>query len=497
MASNYGLTDSGFSLPSLDSLITDTKQALIRVFGENFNTQSNTIVDKITTILNEREYQLILLASAVFSAQTLAGAEGIYLDELLGRRGIYRRGKTKGSGSVQMTINNTVPYSMVYASNAYTIDSGNFVFTSDVPVAGNIIAQRIQNTNIAVGNYTFSIVNLTDGLTKTMSLSLTDKTPNSASLNAFFSSIKNFIVTNTSRLDEDKIIIDSRNGAMYIGYDSNGDLVGLNSRVDFRSSPILGNRTITMDVIAVAAGEISREKDTVTNITPTPSGFISMTNLGEFSNGFDVETDNEYKLRAANISSTSAAATRPAVISALLNVDGVSKVKIFSNNTGETDQNGVPPYKFIPVVYGGTTEDISKALYNTIALSNATYGNIYYDVPTEDDQVERIYHSKAYSRDLAIRVRFQGKAITSTEQDTIKSALVSVVSPLNIADTLYNIQLVSAVGASVALNRFTQLIVEVKNLTDPDTSYTSADVTASNNEVFALNTDDITFQMIT
>ncbi|AII27639.1 putative baseplate component [Escherichia phage Av-05] len=99
MAAQFGLNDYGFSIPSLDDLITDTKQSLIRAFGENFNTQTNSVVDKITTIFNEREYQLILLAASIYAAQTLAGAEGIYLDEILGRRGIFRRGKTKGSGT--------------------------------------------------------------------------------------------------------------------------------------------------------------------------------------------------------------------------------------------------------------------------------------------------------------------------------------------------------------------------------------------------------------
>lgn len=496
MAAQYGLNDYGFAIPSLDDLIADTKQSLIRTFGENFNTQSNTIVDKLTTILNEREYQLILLAAAVYSAQTLAGAEGIYLDELLGRRGIYRRGKTRGSGTIQMVINNTVPYNMIYNAATYSIDSGNFVLTQDTPVAGNILAQQILNTDWVLGNYTFNMINQNDGSSKSMALTLSNKTPNSAQLNAFMSSIKDFIIDNTTQLNEDRIFIDSAQGALYIGYDANKNMIGLNSRVDFRSSPVLGQRTITMEVIAAEAGEISREANTVTNISPTPSGFISMTNMTAFNDGSDVETDTEYKVRAANSTAAGAAATRPAVISAVFGVEGVSKVRIFSNNTGSTDQHGVPAYKFETVVYGGSTEDISEAIYNTMALSNATYGNVFYDITTEDDQTERIYHSKAQARELAIRVRYKGKLLSVTEQNTIKDALKAVVDPLNIADTLYNIQLVSAVGSSISPGRFTSLFVDVKNVGQPDSSYTNNDVVAGMTEVFALDVDDITFQQI-
>lgn len=496
MATQYGLSDYGFTIPSLDDLIADTKQTLIRTFGENFNTQANTIADKLTTIFNEREYQIILLAAAVYSAQTIAGAEGIYLDELLSRRGVYRRGKTKSSGSVQMAVNNTVPYNMVYAASAYTFDSGNFVLNDDTTVAGNILAQKILNKDWIIGNYSFQINNQNTGTTSQLNLQLTNKTPNSSQLNSFMASIKNFIVTNTSQLNDDRIIIDSPNGALYIGYDSALTMVGLNSRVDFRTSPVIGERTITMDVVAVEAGELSREKDTVTTISPTPSGFLSLNNMNAFTEGTDVETDTEYKVRASNTTASSAAATRPAVISAVLGVSGVSKVKIFSNNTGVTDQNGVPPYKFETVVYGGSTEDISKALYNTIALSNATYGNVFYDVPTEDNQTERVYHSKAQARELAVRVRYKGKLLSVTEQTTIKDALKAVVDPLNIADTLYNIQLVSAVGSSISAGRFTQLFVDVKNVNDPDSSYTTEDVVAGMDEVFSLDTENISFLQI-
>lgn len=496
MATQYGLSDYGFTIPSLDDLIADTKQTLIRTFGENFNTQANTIADKLTTIFNEREYQIILLAAAVYSAQTIAGAEGIYLDELLSRRGVYRRGKTKSSGSVQMAVNNTVPYNMVYAASAYTFDSGNFVLNDDTTMAGNILAQKILNKDWIVGNYSFQINNQNTGTTSQLNLQLTNKTPNSSQLNSFMASIKNFIVTNTSQLNDDRIIIDSPNGALYIGYDSTLTMVGLNSRVDFRTSPVIGERTITMDVVAVEAGELSREKDTVTTISPTPSGFLSLNNMSAFTEGTNVETDTEYKVRASNTTASSAAATRPAVISAVLGVSGVSKVKIFSNNTGVTDQNGVPPYKFETVVYGGSTEDISKALYNTIALSNATYGNVFYDVPTEDNQTERIYHSKAQARELAVRVRYKGKLLSVTEQTTIKDALKAVVDPLNIADTLYNIQLVSAVGSSISAGRFTQLFVDVKNVNDPDSSYTTEDVVAGMDEVFSLDTENISFLQI-
>ncbi len=74
-----------------------------------------------------------------------------------------------------MVINNTVPYNMIYNAATYSIDSGNFVLTQDTPVAGNILAQQILNTDWVLGNYTFNMINQNDGSSKSMALTLSNK----------------------------------------------------------------------------------------------------------------------------------------------------------------------------------------------------------------------------------------------------------------------------------------------------------------------------------
>lgn len=495
-STTYGLTEYGFKIPSLDDLVTETKQELIRAFGENFNTQANSVVDKFTTIFNEREYQLILLAASIYASQTMGGAEGIYLDEILSKRGIYRRGKTKGSGVCDLTINNTVPYSMVYSQESYTV-ADDYVLSADTQVAGNIIAQKITNADWKIGKYTFNILSYLDGNMKSLTQTLSTKEPGDASFTEFMQKIKDFIVENTTLINDDLIQVDSESGTLYIGYNAKYDLVGLNSRVDFRSTPIVGERVVTLEVIAKEAGYSSREAGTATSISPTPSGCISINNRLDFNEGRDVETDMEYKLRAGSTTTNSAKATRPAILAALSNVPGVEKVRIFKNNTNKTNSQGIPAYKFECVVYGGSTEDICETLYDTVGISDNTYGNVYYDVTTGDNQVERVYYIRATSRRLSCRIKYRAKtAFVSTEIDNIKAALINIVSGLQIADTLYNIQLVSAAGSALSSGRFTQLTVEIKNRDEADTAYTTEDITANMTEAFDLDASDITLTQL-
>lgn len=494
MAFKYGLTGSGFNLPSLNELTEETKNSFKSVFGDNFNTESNSVADKLISILNEREYQLYLLMASVYSAQTIQGAEGIYLDDLLGKRGIYRLGKTRSTGSVVMTVDSSVPYNMVYSAPSYDIDSGNYELSTDIQVAGNIIAQKITNRDVSVGTYRLTIQNANDQSTQVTNYSLTATT--GAPLIAFFNTIKKFIVDNTILTNQDRIIIDTVEEAIYIGYNSSKVLTGLSSKVDFRTSPLAGQKTILMDVRSVEPGAISREAHSIRNISPVPGGFVEIDNLTAFTDGADVESDNEYKLRAAT-SINSGNATRPAILAKLLNgVEGIEKVKVFNNNTDTTNSIGIPKYRFMVVCYGGSTEDISRVLYDTIAASNNTYGNTFYDITTEDDQVERIWHTKAVARPLAVRVRYRGRPLSAPEMASISSGLITLIEGMGIADTIYNVQMVGTVMSSTTPGRFTQVFVDIKNRGQPDSSYTTNDIKAATTEVFSLEAEDIVYSQI-
>lgn len=493
MASNYGLTGSGFNLPPMEDLIQETKKTFKSVFGNDFNTESNSVADKLISVFNEREYQLWLAMGAVYYAQTQQGSEGIFLDDLLGKRGIYRRGKTRSTGTVILTVDATVPYNMIYSSATYTVDT-DYQLSTDIQVAGNIVAQVIRATDLTIGNYRLQIQNTNDQSIKVLNHALLST--GTAAVTTFFGVIRDFIVSNTIQTNQDRILIDSTEGAIYIGYNTDKEIIGLSSKVDFRTSPMAGNKTVVMDVRAITPGPLSRNAHSVRNISPTPGGFVDLDNLAEFIDGSDVESDNEYRVRASNIVNEGKA-TRPAILSALLNgVEGIEKVRIFNNNTEATNSLGIPPYRFLTVCYGGSTAEISQVLYDTIALSNNTYGDTFFDITTEDDQVERIWHSKALARNLALRVRYKGRALSASEETAIANTLAATVNAARIAGTVYNIQLTGVVINATTADRFTQVFVDVKDKGDPDTSYVNTDITASTTEVFQLEAEDVVFNQI-
>lgn len=495
----YGLTPTGFVRPTLDELINKRKTTYRDIFGQNINTGTDSVFDKIASISANAEYTTWEMMQAVYNSQTYQGAEGIYLDNLFAQRGIYRNGKTKATGIAQMAINNTVPYNTTYVAATYSINT-DFVLQEDTLVAGNIVAHTLKNSELVVGNYTITLVNTSTSATETFTYNLTDKTPNGTVLNTFFNNLKTFIVDNTVISNTDRIFIDYTNGSMYVGFTDATTLVGLVQRVDLKVTPLVGTRYLHLNLVSKEVGFNPVDIGEINSILPQPSGFVSIQNIAAFFSGSEVESDGEYRARAAATISSPAAATRPAIINGLLTgVDGVTKVKIFSNPTGTTSPSGIPPYRFVTVVYGGETPAISQKLYELIACSNTTYGNVSYDITTEDEQVETIYHSKAIEKDISIKVRYktqQNKPLADSEKASIIENMLSTINSYSINPTIYNIQLVGTVQKALPFTNFISLSVQIKLASDPDGSYTINDFTTDITDVVTLTEDQMFFEQL-
>ena len=499
----FELNSYGFDRQTLAEIITEIKDTFTETFvGQNINVEENSVFDKIITIFADRESAIQELAEDVYYSQTYTGAEAKYLDDILSKRGIFRNGKTASTGSCQLTLNTLANYTDTFTIGDLTILNGTYQNSAEFKVAGSICAQKIINTNLVNGTtYTLTILNPNTSATVSTTYTLTSNLVGGSSLNTFYQTIKDFIVDNTIAVNEDLIKIDTVNGILYIGYDTSLNLVGLTSLVDFKTSPIVGEITVQFDVVALEAGYLTTLAGAVTSISPEPTGYVSITNISDFVAGSDVESDAEYRARASATSTSGSVAARSAIITALLDeVDGVQAVKLFPNPTNNTTVEGVPPYKLMVVVYGGTTTDISEKLYDVLGVNISTYGVVSYDIVTEDNDTETVYHTKATERPLSVRVRYKtvnNKQLTDSEQSSIVTEIVDLANTFGINSTIFNIQLVSAVISVVDISRFSSLQVQIKDEAQDDTFYNTNDLTPDTIEIGIISSDNVSFLQIT
>ena len=94
---DYGLTDAGFIRPTYDDLLNGYINSFQTSFGTDVVTTEDSVVGMLVRILAYTDYTLWEATEGVYNSQTLDGAEGNYLDDLMSQRGIFRKSATAGS----------------------------------------------------------------------------------------------------------------------------------------------------------------------------------------------------------------------------------------------------------------------------------------------------------------------------------------------------------------------------------------------------------------
>lgn len=111
--------------------------------------------------------------------------------------------------------------------------------------------------------------------------------------------------------------------------------------------------------------------DTVTNPEPTGDVDFSDTDGENLIAGRDRETDEQLRERTLDSTAIGGAATGAAIRTALLDLEGVRTVTLFTNDTRNSNGNGfgLPPYSTEVVVSGGNETEIARALRDTVSVT--------------------------------------------------------------------------------------------------------------------------------
>jgi len=135
-------------------------------------------------------------------------------------------------------------------------------------------------------------------------------------------------------------------------------------------------------------GKIALPANNLTQIITPVSGWDGVNNPEPGTIGRDEETDDELRIRRANVF-LSGNATEPAIRSKLLQeVDGVTAASVVSNRTLVTDGDGRPPKSFECIVSGGLEADIALQIWNTQPAGIESYGNIT-SIVTDDQGTDQ------------------------------------------------------------------------------------------------------------
>lgn len=216
---------------------------------------------------------------------------------------------------------------------------------------------------------------------------------------------------------------------------TNGSVKDANNVVwNLPASVAIGvNGTVTVSATCATAGAIAASANTVTQINTPTLGWLSATNPTAASTGSAAETDIALRTRQTISTSLTSATPFEAVNGALANITGVSRLKLFENDTGGIDDNGLPAHSISAVVEGGDAAVIAEVIRGKKGQGVSTHGTTEVIVADEYGNPHTIGFSRPVDVPVYIAITlnvFTG--YTSIIGDQIKEAIAAYINSLDI-----------------------------------------------------------------
>ncbi|EFL9897560.1 baseplate J/gp47 family protein, partial [Escherichia coli] len=205
---------------------------------------------------------------------------------------------------------------------------------------------------------------------------------------------------------------------------------------NFPASVAIGvDGTVLVTATCANSGSVAALAGTITTINTPTRGWVSVTNPVAATVGSPAETDAELRIRQGQSVALPSITPFEGVDGAIANVAGVTRHKLYENDTGATDSNGLPPHSISAIVDGGDVTEIAQTIRGNKGQGTATYGKTSVTVPDTYGNPHVISFSR--STDVPIFVAITLKVFTGyTSQigEQIKQAVADYINGLTIGD---------------------------------------------------------------
>jgi len=416
-----GLTDAGFIIKRLADILADDRALAVQLFqdlvvpGDTVDVSDSSALGRLISLAAPSEADLWEAAQEVYAAFDPNSATGIALDNLVAYAGITRKEQTFTTSSILVAgdTNTLIPVGQTVSSST----------TGEQFTTVGAISLSPSNAS----GITVSVVTLANSTAYSISYSNTTSTNTitfTSDASATYDEILNGLRT---------VIIGAHPSltATVVGSGATGILVinrnDIFQTVNFTTTANLGIvkvRTVG-EVVATVAGVIVQPANTIDTILTPMLGWDSVINPVAATPGTERETDEELRLRFRNGKYDRATNTLDAIYSALINLDNVSEVTIYENDTSVVDGNGVPAHSFLPIVVGGLSTDIANAIWENKPIGILSYGNTTVSI----NDVQGFAHNVSFSRPNALVIYISIDITTDVNfpangNDAIRSAII-------------------------------------------------------------------------
>lgn len=432
----YGVTDQGFILKRLTDLKSELEVAYGEIFGE-IDISSDSVFGQMIGIqarfLAEPWEQL----EKVYNLLSILSSTGVNLDRLVALNVITRLPATK-----------TRVYVQLKGDEGTIIPQG---FTASISVNGKQFELETQTT-ITQASLNKGVCEIITGIVdKDYKVTINDQvisfTAVSTDKTAIALGLKNAINSALSTVVKASII----NGAVF-------KIESLTQEIPFKlevpaecSDDVSITEIYTPGIFyATEPGKIAAPAGTVTEIETPVAGLDSISNMWDGELGRETESDDELRIRREKSLKITGASNLEAIKAKLeQEIENVTAVIAYENDTDEIDSEGRPPHSMEFVVQNGDEQEIASKLWLTKAggiqlVGNANNGDGYQVVDSQGYS-----HTVRFSRPVTKYAHLRITVLSYYDEEQFPSNGLSIIKEktLSFANNL-------GIGQDVILQRF-------------------------------------------
>ncbi|HHY1017945.1 baseplate J/gp47 family protein [Klebsiella michiganensis] len=220
---------------------------------------------------------------------------------------------------------------------------------------------------------------------------------------------------------------------------TNGSVRDTNSVVwNLPATVVIGtDGTVVATATCASTGAVAAVAGSVNGINTPTRGWASVTNPLAATVGVAAETDAELRVRQSQSVALASLTPFDAVDGAIANVEGVTRHKLFENDTETIDANGLPPHSISAIVEGGDALEIAHTIRSTKGQGVSTYGTTAIMVTDKYGNPYTIRFSRPVDVPIYVSITLQALTGYSSEVgDEIKAAVAAYINSLAIGDSV-------------------------------------------------------------
>jgi len=250
--------------------------------------------------------------------------------------------------------------------------------------------------------------------------------------------------------------------------------------------------SIVVTATSETAGAITASSATIAKIATPTLGWQTVNNVSAATAGRNMETDAELRTRQRVSTAMPSLSVLEGIKGGIANTTGVTRSKVYENDSNVTDADGIPAHSISAVVEGGTTQAIADSIALRKTPGTRTYGTTSattydrYGVPNTIN----FYRPTNVTIKVEVTISALSGYLTAYS-DSIKQALVDYIATLGIGDDVYLTKLyvpANLSGTAAGLTFDISLLRIAKNAG----AFGTSNIVLAFNEVAISLTTDIT-----